>query len=74
MERLKRINKVDWMVLIIAAILVAQLDYGNLSLMDKVYMISLGLWVLVLALRVFFDLPGKREANHLEDEKRKGKS
>lgn len=74
MERFKRINKVDWMVLIIATILVAQLDYGNLSLMDKVYMVSLGLWVLVLVLRVFFDLPGKREANHFEDEKRKGKS
>lgn len=62
MEKLKKIRKLDWFILIAAVWLISTLDYNNLQTIDIAYLVSMALWTVFLILRVVFDLP--REKKH----------
>ena len=60
MEKLKRIRKLDWFILIVAIWLMATLDYGNLQTIDIAYLVSMAIWTVFLVMRVVFDLPREK--------------
>ena len=60
MEKLKRIRKMDWLIIVAAVWLISTLDYGNLQTIDIAYLVSMALWTVFLVLRVVFDLPHEK--------------
>ena len=60
MEKLKRIRKLDWFILVVAVWLMATLDYDNLQTIDIAYLVSMALWIVFLVMRVVFDLPREK--------------
>ena len=61
MEKLKRIRKLDWFILVVAVWLMATLDYDNLQTIDIAYLVSMALWTVFLIMRVVFDLPREKK-------------
>ena len=61
MEKLKRIRKLDWFILVVAVWLMATLDYDNLQTIDIAYLASMALWTVFLIMRVVFDLPHEKK-------------
>ena len=68
MEKLKRIRKMDWLIIVAAVWLISTLDYGNLQTIDIAYLVSMALWTVFLVLRVVFDLPHEKK-NEVGEEK-----
>ena len=68
MEKLKRIRKLDWFILVVAVWLMATLDYDNLQTIDIAYLASMALWTVFLIMRVVFDLPNEKK-NEVGEEK-----
>ena len=68
MEKLKRIRKLDWFILVVAVWLMATLDYDNLQTIDIAYLVSMALWTVFLIMRVVFDLPHETK-NEVGEEK-----
>lgn len=62
MEKLKRIRKLDWFILVAAVWLMATLDYDNLQTIDIAYLVSMALWTVFLVMRVAFDLPREKKS------------
>ena len=62
MEKLKRIRKLDWFILVAAVWLMATLDYDNLQTIDIAYLVSMALWTVFLIMRVVFDLPHEKKS------------
>lgn len=62
MEKLKRIRKLDWFILVVAVWLMATLDYDNLQTIDIAYLVSMALWTVFLVMRVVFDLPREKKS------------
>ena len=62
MEKLKRIRKLDWFILVAAVWLMATLDYDNLQTIDIAYLVSMALWIVFLVMRVVFDLPREKKS------------
>lgn len=62
MEKLKRIRKLDWFILVAAIWLMATLDYDNLQTIDIAYLVSMALWTVFLVMRVVFDLPREKKS------------
>ena len=62
MEKLKRIRKLDWFILVVAVWLMATLDYDNLQTIDIAYLVSMALWTVFLVMRVVFDLPHEKKS------------
>ena len=62
MEKLKRIRKLDWFILVAAVWLMATLDYDNLQTIDIAYLVSMALWTVFLVMRVVFDLPREKKS------------
>ena len=62
MEKLKRIRKLDWFILVAAVWLMATLDYDNLQTIDIAYLVSMALWTVFLVMRVVFDLPHEKKS------------
>ena len=62
MEKLKRIRKMDWLIIVAAGWLISTLDYGNLQTIDIAYLVSMALWTVFLVLRVVFDLPHEKKS------------
>ena len=62
MEKLKRIRKLDWFILVVAVWLMATLDYDNLQTIDIAYLVSMALWTVFLIMRVVFDLPREKKS------------
>ena len=62
MEKLKRIRKMDWLIIVAAVWLISTLDYGNLQTIDIAYLVSMALWTVFLVLRVVFDLPHEKKS------------
>ena len=62
MEKLKRIRKLDWFILVAAVWLMATLDYDNLQTIDIAYLVSMALWTVFLIMRVVFDLPREKKS------------
>lgn len=62
MEKLKRIRKIDWLIIVAAVWLISTLDYGNLQTIDIAYLVSMALWTVFLVLRVVFDLPHEKKS------------
>ena len=60
MEKLKRIKKLDWFIIVVAIWLLSTLDYANLQTIDIVYLVSMAIWSVLLLVRVVFDLPHER--------------
>ena len=65
MEKLKRIRKLDWFILVVAVWLMATLDYDNLQTIDIAYLVSMALWTVFLIMRVVFDLPHEKKNGFL---------
>ena len=61
MEKLKKIRKLDWFILIAAVWLISTLDYNNLQTIDIAYLVSMALWTVFLILLVVFDLPREKK-------------
>ena len=68
MEKLKRIRKLDWFILVVAVWLMATLDYDNLQTIDIAYLVSMALWTVFLIMRVVFALPHEKK-NEVGEEK-----
>lgn len=62
MEKLKRIRKMDWLIIVAAVWLISTLDYGNLQTIDIAYLVSMALWTVFLVLRVVFNLPHEKKS------------
>ena len=62
MEKLKRIRKLDWFILVAAVWLMATLDYDNLQTIDIAYLVSMALWTVFLIMRVVFDRPHEKKS------------
>ena len=62
MEKLKRIRKMDWLIIVAAFWLISTLDYGNLQTIYIAYLVSMALWTVFLVLRVVFDLPHEKKS------------
>ena len=62
MEKLKRIRKLDWFILVAAVWLMATLDYDNLQTIDIAYLVSMALWTVFLVMRVVFHLPHEKKS------------
>ena len=62
MEKLKRIRKIDWLIIVAAVWLISTLDYGNLQTIDIAYLVSMALWTVFLVLRVVFNLPHEKKS------------
>ena len=62
MEKLKRIRKMDGLIIVAAVWLISTLDYGNLQTIDIAYLVSMALWTVFLVLRVVFDLPHEKKS------------
>ena len=69
MEKLKRIRKLDWFILIVAIWLMATLDYSNLQTIDIAYLVSMAIWTVFLVMRVVFDLPHEKKKSEVGEEK-----
>jgi len=54
-EFLKPIKMVDWLILAVGVLLFATMDYSNLSTIDKVYIGSMALWVVLLGGRLYVE-------------------
>ena len=67
MEKLKRIRKMDWLIIVAAVWLISTLDYGNLQTIDIAYLVSMALWTVFLVLRVVFDLPHEKKSEGGEE-------
>lgn len=52
MDILKKLQKTDWVIIIIGIFIMAGLDYQNLSILDYVYVAAMVLWVLMLIIRL----------------------
>lgn len=61
MEKLKKIRKIEWFILIAAVWLISTLDYQHLQTLDIVYLVSMAIWSVFLVLRVVFNLPPERK-------------
>lgn len=60
MDKLKRIRKLDWFILVAAIWLMSTIDYGNLQTIDIAYLVSMAIWTVFLIMRVVFDLPHEK--------------
>ena len=49
----KNLGKSDYVILIIAVFMFSHLDYENLDTVEIIYVVSFGLWVVLLGVRIF---------------------
>lgn len=49
----KSLNLWDYFIIIAACFLLTHLDYANLTLSDKFYLVTFVLWFIMLAVRIF---------------------
>ena len=49
----KNLNFLDWVILALAIFMFARMDYANLSTVNIIYIVSFGLWLIMLAVRIF---------------------
>ena len=50
---LKSIKLIDALILAMAVWIVIGIDFGNMSVMDKVYVVTFSIWVVLFVLRLF---------------------
>jgi len=50
---LKSIKLIDALILAMAVWIVAGIDFNNMSTMDKVYVVTFSIWVVLFVLRLF---------------------
>ena len=50
----------DYFILLAAAIMFSNFDYGNLSIVDKIYIVSFVIWIVLLAVRIYIINQGGR--------------
>lgn len=50
---LKSIKLIDALILAMAVWIVIGIDFGNMSVMDKVYVVTFSIWVILFVLRLF---------------------
>lgn len=53
------LNLSDGLILILALWILHDLDFGNLTLFDKVYLATFGIWFVLFAIRIFILLRKK---------------
>ena len=53
MELLKGLKPMDWFILAVAVYLLSRLNFGNLTTIDIVYLVSLSLWFIMLVIRLW---------------------
>ena len=46
-------NKTDWLMLILIAVILAGTDYGNLQTIDYVLLVCVIFWVIMLGIRLY---------------------
>lgn len=49
----KSLNFIDCLIIILAVFIFAKMDYANLSLLNKIYLASFGLWSVMLGVRIY---------------------
>lgn len=53
MELIKKVKAVDWIIAVLGAIMLLRVDFGNVTLVDIIYMTILIMWFLMLLLRLY---------------------
>ncbi len=56
------LSKIDCLLIVAALFIFSTLDYSNLSLDDKIYLGVFGIWMVMLAVRIFITY--KNGGNH----------
>lgn len=56
MEKLKKVRKLDWIVLAAIAAALALTNYDNLGYLDYAFFVSIGLWLFIFIGRTFYNL------------------
>ena len=56
----KSLKPFDYLILIAAVILFTNLDYNNLGMIDKIYMVTFVIWFVLLLTRVYIIYQGGR--------------
>ena len=49
----KSVGILDALILAVAAFMFFNMDYGNLTTSDKIYIVGFGLWIIMLCVRIF---------------------
>lgn len=49
----KSLNLLDWLILALAVFMFWRMDYANLTFMNKIYLASFGLWLIMLGVRLY---------------------
>lgn len=49
----KSLNLLDWLILALAIFMFVRMDYTNLTFLNKIYLASFGLWILMLGVRIY---------------------
>ena len=49
----KSLNFIDCLIIILAVFIFAKMDYSDLSLLNKIYLASFGLWSVMLGVRIY---------------------
>ena len=56
MEKLKKVRKLDWIVLVAIVAALAFTNYDNLGYLDYAFFVSIGLWLFIFIGRTFYNL------------------
>ncbi len=54
-EFFKPMRKIDLLMIVVAVTLFATMDYSNLSMMDEIYFVCVGVWILLLVARLYVE-------------------
>lgn len=49
----KSLNLLDWLILVLAVFMFWRMDYENLTFLNKIYLASFGLWLIMLGVRIY---------------------
>lgn len=49
----KSLNLLDWLILALAVFMFWRMDYANLTFLNKIYLASFGLWLVMLGVRLY---------------------
>ena len=55
MNFLKHLKKTDWLMLALSGFITYGMDFGNLELIDKVWLGCIVFWVVLLGVRIYIE-------------------
>ncbi|BEU87889.1 hypothetical protein TAMA11512_13530 [Selenomonas sp. TAMA-11512] len=69
MEKLKKVRKLDWIVLAAIVAALAFTNYDSLSYLDYAFFVSIALWLFIFIGRTFYNLDSLDDIERLRRKK-----